>query len=316
MDHLTRRSIEVLFIMGLSLLIPDHSGGADREISIYSVNGPQERLIGENIILEYKGEETLADLGRRYDVGHLAIGDANLSLEPDDLADGNDILIPTSWIIPELMDEGILINLAELRLYFFRRGDNEGTFVSTFPIGIGREGFSTPTGDYEVMMKIKDPAWYPHASTRARNRALPFVVPPGPDNPLGPYWIELSLEGYGIHGTKTPSSIGKKISLGCIRLLDDDLEWLFERTYRGMPVKIINRAVKIAFSGGTPYLEVHRNGLTFRALESEVRRLAREYAIDRINPALLDKITGQALGIPVPLTGEISLTSNRNIEGK
>ena len=234
-------------------------------------------------------------------MGHLAIGDANLGLEPDDPAGGKEIVIPTFWILPELMDDGILINLAELRLYFFRTVKDNVHLVSTFPIGIGRDGFSTPTGDFEVTMKIKDPAWYPHATTRERNRTLPRVIPPGPDNPLGKYWIELSLEGYGIHGTKTPSSIGKKISLGCIRLLDEDLEWLFERAYRGMPVRIINKAVKIAYSEGTPYIEVHRNGLTFSELDLEVWRLAREYGIDRINPALLDKTTGQALGIPIPL---------------
>ena len=301
MDHLIKGSIQALILLILAFFVPPLAGSAEGEVASYRLEGSHQRLIGEDITLRYKGEESLADLGRRYGVGHLAIGDANLGLEPGDPAGGKEIVIPTSWILPELMDEGILINIAELRLYFFRTGDDDVTLVSTFPIGIGRDGFSTPTGDFEVTMKLKDPAWYPHATTRARNRALPRVVPPGPDNPLGPYWIDLSLEGYGIHGTKTPSSIGKKISLGCIRLLDKDLEWLFERAYRGMPVRIINKAVKIAYSRGTPYIEVHRNGLTFSELELEVWRLAREYAIDQINPALLDKTTGQALGIPVPL---------------
>lgn len=304
MNRLIKILIEALLLLGLTFLIPTSTGGAEGEVTTYRLHSPHQRLIGEDITLKYEGKESLADLGRRYGVGHLAIGDANLGLDPGDPASGKDIIIPTSWIVPELMEEGILINLAELRLYFFHRGDDNVALVSTFPIGIGRDGFDTPTGDFEVTMQLKDPAWYPHATTRERMPFLPRVVPPGPDNPLGKYWIALSLEGYGIHGTKAPSSIGKKISLGCIRLLEEDLEWLFERAYKGMPVRIINRAVKIAYSEGTPYLEVHRNGLTFSELESEVWRMAKEYAIDRINPALIDKTTGQALGIPVPLKRE------------
>ena len=300
MYYLIKVSIFALLLLGPSLLAPAQAY-AEREVVSYRLDGPHQRLIGENITLQYNGEESLADLGRRYGVGYLGMGDANMGFGPDDPAGGKNILIPTSWILPELMDEGILINLAELRLYFFSRGDDNMPVVSTFPIGIGRDGFSTPTGDFEVTEKVKDPIWYPHATTRARNKALPRAVPSGPDNPLGSYWIELSLEGYGIHGTNRPSSIGKKISLGCIRLPGKDLEWLFERTYRGMPVRIINKAVKVAYSEGTPYIEVHRNGLSFSELDLEVWRLAREYGIDRINPALLDKTTGQAMGIPVPL---------------
>ena len=250
MGHLIKRLIQALILLGLTFLVPSRTGPAEGEVVSYRLEGSHQRLIGEDITHRYEGEESLADLGRRYGVGHLGIGDANLGLDPDDRADGKEIVIPTSWILPERMDEGILINIAELRLYLFRTGDDNVTLVSTFPIGVGRDGFSTPTGDFEVTMKLKDPVWYPHATTRERNRALPRVVPPGPDNPLGKYWIELSLEGYGIHGTNRPSSIGKKISLGCIRLLNEDLEWLFSRAYRGMPVRIINKAVKITYSVG------------------------------------------------------------------
>lgn len=304
MAHLIKGSIYSFLLLGLAFFLPALVCGAEGDVASYRLNGPQQRLIGEDITIRYEGDESLADLGRRYGVGHLGIGDANLGLDPSDPAGGKEITIPSSWIVPELMNEGILINLAELRLYFFQRNADNVTLISTFPIGIGRDGFDTPTGDYEVTIKLKDPVWYPHATTRARKPTLPRFVPPGPDNPLGKYWIALSLEGYGIHGTKTPSSIGKKISLGCIRLLEKDLEWLFERAYKGMDVRIINRAVKIAYSEGTPYLEVHRNGLTFSELEAEVWRMAREYAIDRINPALIDKTTGQALGMPIPLKRE------------
>ena len=290
------------------LLIPiiSFAGPEEGRVKTYIINDSNKTVIGSVIKLLYEGEETLADIAIRYGIGYAEISDANWGLDPEGPARGKELIIPTQWVLPEIMEKGILVNLAELRLYYFENNDKDGKYVTTFPIGIGRSGFSTPTGDFEVTLKIKDPEWYPPKTSREANKDLPFVVPAGPDNPLGSRWIQLSLKGYGIHGTKVPSSIGKKISLGCIRLINEDVEWLYERAYEGMPVKIINMPVKIGWIGGSSYIEVHRNGMSFKELEEEVWRKAKELGVDQDKPARLDMAAGQALGVPLLLTESIA----------
>ena len=267
----------------------------------YNFYFPKETVIGELRSILYSGIKTPPELARNFHVGYLELAEANPKLNLLNRVNGKEITLPTSWILPEIMSEGILINLAEMRLYFFHPSKGKEATVNTFPIGIGRFGYDTPTGDFKVEMKLKNPTWYPNESSRERNPQLPIEVPPGPDNPLGKYWIQLSLNGYGIHGTNRPGTIGKKISLGCIRLFPENIEWLFAQVKTVMPVRIINMPVKFGIRQGVLYVEVHRNGLTLAELEKEAFRIKEEKAYDGIDDDVLRNAIKKTSGIPVPI---------------
>lgn len=290
-------SIAIFFVLFYAL--PSLAWEASK--NQYNFHFPNETVIGELRSILYSGINTPPEFARNFHVGYLELAEANPRLNLLNRVNGKEITLPTSWILPEIMSEGILINLAEMRLYFFHPLKNKKPVVSTFPIGIGRAGYDTPTGDFTVEMKLKNPIWYPNKSSRHRNPELPIEVPPGPDNPLGKYWIQLSLKGYGIHGTNRPGSIGKKISLGCIRLFPENIEWLFARVKAGMPVKIINMPVKFGMREGDLYAEIHRNGFTPEELEKEALRIKEEMAYDGIDDAILRDAINKASGIPVPI---------------
>jgi len=268
----------------------------------YSFYFPNETVIGELRNILYSGIKTPPELARNFHVGYLELAEANPALNLLNRVNAKEIILPTSWILPEIMTEGILINLAEMRLYFFHPPNGKEAIVSTFPIGIGRSGYDTPTGDFAVEMKLKNPTWYPNNSSRLRNPSLPIELPPGPKNPLGKYWIQLSLNGYGIHGTNRPGTIGKKISLGCIRLFPENIEWLFAQVKAGMPVKIINMPVKFGTREEILYVEVHRNGFSIAELEKEALRIKEEKAYDGIDDDILRNAIKEASGIPVPIS--------------
>ena len=267
----------------------------------YNFYFPNETVIGELRSILYSGIKTPPEIARNFHVGYLELAEANPKLNLLNRVNGKEITLPTSWILPEIMSEGILINLAEMRLYFFHPSKDKGAIVSTFPIGIGRSGYDTPIGDFAVEMKLKNPTWYPNKSSRLRNPNLPIEVPPGPKNPLGKYWIQLSLNGYGIHGTNSPGTIGKKISLGCIRLFPENIEWLFAQVKDGMPVRIINMPVKFGTREEILYVEVHRNGFSIAELEKEAFRIIEEKAYDGIDDDILRNIIKKANGLPVPI---------------
>ena len=267
----------------------------------YDFHFPDETVIGEARSVLYYGINTPPELARNFNIGYLELAEANPGLKLLNRVRGKEIILPTSWILPDIMSEGILINLAEMRLYFYQISKNEKPVVITFPVGIGRVDYDTPKGNFTVKMKLKDPTWYPNGSSRIRNPELPIEVPPGPDNPLGKYWIQLSLDGYGLHGTNRPESIGKRTSLGCIRLFPENIEWLFERVRAGMAVKIINMPVKFGMKKGELYVEVHRNGLTAEELEKEALRIKEEMAYDGIDDDILRDAVNKGSGIPVPV---------------
>ncbi|KAF1065976.1 MAG: putative L,D-transpeptidase YbiS [Pseudomonas citronellolis] len=171
---------------------------------------------------------------------------------------GTEIIIPTRFILPPGPREGIVINLAEYRLYYFPKGEN---VVYTFPLGIGREGWGSPIAHTSIVAKTKNPAWYPPASIRAEHAKdgdpLPTVVPPGPDNPLGPFKMALGVPGYLIHGSNKKYGIGTRTSHGCFRMFNNDVTQLFPMVPVGTSVRIVNEAYKFGRSGGKIYLEAH-----------------------------------------------------------
>ena len=186
---------------------------------------------------------------------------ANPAVDPWVPGDGVDVQLPTRFVLPVARRSGLVINIAEYRLYFFYRRDGKEV-VETYPISIGRMDWSTPLGRSSVTNKVYKPTWYPPASVReeyaADGRTLASQVPPGPDNPLGDYALRLSIPGYLIHGTNRPAGVGMRVTHGCIRMFPEDIELLFPRVAINTPVQIVNQPFKMGWLGDELYLEVHR----------------------------------------------------------
>lgn len=222
----------------------------------------QGDVVGEDYIVEAKAEETLLDIARDNNVGYQEIRRANPDVSVWMPGEGTEVMIPGRFILPPVEREGIVINVAELRLYYYPpTGEGETPRVETYPIGIGREGFDTPLGKTKTTMNLKDPAWYPPQSVRQeaaeRGEEAPAVVPPGPDNPLGSHAILLDIDGYLIHGTNKPDGIGMRASRGCIRMFPEDVASIFDRVPVGTQVNLINQPIKAGWDGNMPYVQVY-----------------------------------------------------------
>ena len=226
---------------------------------------PGSRLVGENRfhVVENNGG-SLESIAKKYNVGFLALLQANPGVDPYVPRAGSVLTIPLQTLLPDVPREGIVLNLAELRLYYYPPGKN---MVTVYPIGIGQLGGTTvtPTMVTTVSDKRANPTWTPTANIRARYKAqgidLPAVMPAGPDNPMGHHAIRLAAYGgvYLLHGTNADFGIGMRVSSGCIRLRDGDIKALFDQVTPGTKVTIINTPIKASVEpNGVRLVEVHQ----------------------------------------------------------
>lgn len=224
----------------------------------YPLPPPGEDVVGQVQVIEAKYEDTFADLGTRYGLGYQEMLDANPGVDAWLPGAGTKIVLPTRFILPPGPREGIVINLAEYRMYYYPKGKN---VVYTYALGIGREGWGSPIGSTRVIAKTPNPTWTPPASIRAEHAAdgdiLPAVVPAGPDNPLGPFKFGLGMSGYLIHGSNKKFGIGMRTSHGCFRMYNNNVLELADMAPVGTPVRIINEPYKFGLSGGKVFLEAH-----------------------------------------------------------
>lgn len=205
--------------------------------------------------------DTFAKLAKIYDVGLLSLMAANKGIDPFLPDIGTVLTIPTMFILPTEDRSGIVINLAELRLYYF---DDDKKQVHIFPVGIGRIGRDTPEMSSYINEKIPNPTWTPPKSIRdeylEKGIELPKVVPAGPDNPLGEYALRLAygVGDYLIHGTNRDFGIGLRVSSGCIRMEPVDIKWLFEQVSRKDRVRVVNIPIKVSLEPDrSVFMEVH-----------------------------------------------------------
>ncbi len=216
-------------------------------------------IIGEVKYVTGQPGTTLAEIGRQYDIGHVEMIEANPDINPKyELEYAREVVIPSEFIIPPGAREGIVINLAELRLYYFHPDNKQ---VTTEPIGIGRDGWNTPLGTTKIVEKKKDPTWTPTANIRADAQAngifIPKVVEAGDDNPMGRFALRLGWTEYLIHGTNKVEGIGRRSSAGCIRMYPEDIELLFSLVKIGTKVRVINTPVKFGWADGALFVEAH-----------------------------------------------------------
>ena len=268
-------------------------------------------VVGEIQTVKAKYEDTFVDIARAYGLGFDELVAANPTVDPWLPGDGKTIVLPTRFVLPEAPREGIVLNVAAKRLFYYRKTENgEQAIVETYPIGIGRSGWATPTGDTTVVSKARDPVWFVPASVRQEHLEagdpLPKQVPPGPDNPLGAYVLGLGIPGYLIHGTNRPAGVGMRISHGCVRLFPEDIEYLYEHVGIGSRVRIVNQPFLFGWQDGDLVLEAHSplqeddrdwyGNVLMHARSSLVR-----YTGDRtrLNEARVMKIAEDRRGFPV-----------------
>ena len=219
-------------------------------------------VIGTVATITARYEDTLVDIARRHGLGYYDVVRANPDVNPWLPGKGTEIVLPSRFVLPPGPRVGLVLNLAEYRMYYFpEAADGAPRYVYTFPMSIGRMDWETPLGKTKIIAMAKNPAWYPPQSVRDEHAAdgdpLPRVVPPGPQNPLGTRALRLGLPGYLIHGTNRPAGVGMRVSHGCIRMFPEDIEFLFERIRVNTPVRIINVPVKIGWEGDSLVAEVH-----------------------------------------------------------
>ena len=221
-----------------------------------------QSVIGELQRVSVEGENTLSDLAREYGLGFDEIVAANPDVDPWLPGVGTEVLLPTQYVLPDTSRSGIVLNIASKRLFYYPPAvEGQLPVVYTFPIGIGRVGWETPTGATTVTDKARDPNWYVPQSVRKEHAAagnpLPAVVPPGPDNPLGRYVLKLDMPGYLIHGTNQPYGVGMRVSHGCVRLYPENIEYLYPEIGRGERVEIVNEPYLLGERDGELYFEAH-----------------------------------------------------------
>jgi len=251
-----------------------------------------------------KNDESSIEIARKFKLGYNEIADANPDVDPFVPGNGTSVTIPSSWILPDVKSyEGIVINLSEMRLYyFFKRGSSK--LVATFPVGIGSEGNDTPTGEFKIVEKILKPSWTVPESIRREKPNLPAVVPPGPDNPLGSHALRLSLRSYLIHGTNRPWGVGRRASHGCIRLYPEDIPKLFKLAPNGARVTIVRQPVKIGVKNNKVFIEVHKDDYHKKLKYSEmaVKLLKRKNLLEGVDTEKLNAAIKEKRGIPVEIS--------------
>lgn len=224
---------------------------------------PGSDLVGRVQATVARHEDTLPDIARRFNVGYEEIVRANPGVDPWLPGEGTRVTLPTQYVLPDAPREGIVINLASMRLFYYlpRKDPDSPLEVITHPIGIGKVGWSTPEGRTKIVSRVKDPSWTPPASVRKEHAEngdpLPAKVPPGPDNPLGRHMMRLDWPSYLMHGTNKPYGVGMRVSHGCIRLYPEDIEDLFDIVTVGTGVTVVNQPYLLGWQDDVLFVQAY-----------------------------------------------------------
>ena len=279
---------------------------------------PMDDVVGAVQIVRARGEDTLSDIARRFNVGYEEMVSANPGVDPWLPQAGTEVVIPTAFVLPDAKRQGIVINLAAMRLFYFpKTKPGEPQKVVTHPLGIGRVGWRTPQGNTTIVSKAEAPAWTPTPAIRKEHAAdgdpLPKVVPPGPDNPMGTNVLRLGWPEYAIHGTDKPPSIGLRGTHGCLRLYPEDIVDMYDAVPVGTPVTVVNQPFLVGWQGDTLVMQ------TYPVLEEDKRKRHPDQFINLVrkkstqgghgaranvvvNEALVAEITKKPRAVAVPIS--------------
>jgi L,D-transpeptidase ErfK/SrfK len=277
------------------------------ERNVFSV-AKGDDVIGRLRAVRLEKGDTLPDIARHFSLGLNGVSAANPGVDIWVPGPGERIILPQSFILPDAPRNGIVINLAAMRLFQFK-GNSGPLTVLTYPVGVGTEERPSPMGQMRVERKVNRPTWHVPASIARdhlkKGDPLPATVLPGPQNPLGEYALYLSAQSYLIHGTNKPASIGLRATNGCFRLYPEDVKRLYESTPVKTPVSIVNQPYLLGQSNGVVYLEVHGSREDVDAAELD-KIYAKLKTIEKKSGRTLDwsnvkKVLAEARGIPVPI---------------
>ena len=303
---------------------PESPEAPDRSprVPTFPVEGDVAGQLG---VYETRYEDTFAAIGNRLALGYLELVKANPGVDPWLPGEGTTITLPRQYVLPDARREGIVINLAEYRLYYFT-----GQGVQVYPVGVGTAENPSPLTDAEVTMPLESPAWYPPASIRAEYEAsgdyLPRMIPPGPENPLGSHALLLSEKGYLIHGTNKKFGVGMPVSHGCFRMYNEDISRFVYQVAKGTPVQVVHDAVKIGFSDDEVWLEVHRPHEDYSSQDrdrlwqqvfAEVESFRASHPGVEVKRSAIELAVDQADGLPTMIGERVTrMAADRTVDGK
>jgi L,D-transpeptidase ErfK/SrfK len=269
-----------------------------------------QAIVGTMAAVNTNENDTLSDIARHFGLGYNDISIANPSIEPWTPKPNSRVLLPLRFIVPDAPRKGIVLNLANMRMFYYPK-KQPGTLF-TYPVGIGRQGWNTPMGLTRIADKKANPTWaVPESIQREhaeKGAPLPKFVRSGPDNPLGYYAMHLGFPGYLIHGTNKPYGIGMQISHGCVQLYPEDIKELFGKATVGMDVRITHQPYLTAWDNGVLYLEAHKpldkwskNKAQLKSqLLKKLQRIGTSAKVS-IDWKKVDRIIDRSDGIPTPI---------------
>jgi L,D-transpeptidase ErfK/SrfK len=285
----------------------------------FEVDASDDDVVGVVQVTKVGKDDTLTDVARRFNSGYEEIARANPGVDVWLPGPGREVVVPTQYVLPDAPHEGIVVNIAEMRLYYFpARKKGERQIVYTHPIGIGRVGWQTPGGSTTVVRKAKDPVWRPPPDIIKEHREdgdnLPAVVGPGPDNPLGNRALYLGWPEYLIHGTNKPVGVGMRVSHGCMHLYPEDILQIYDMVAIGTKVRVVNQPFVFGWHQGRLYMEAFgsleddrrdwqkaRQGLLAKALGARMQTRLKELN-EEVNWDLVMQLAEKPRGVPVPVT--------------
>ena len=284
------------------------------------VLAPGQEVVGTLQIVKVRKDETLSDIGRRFNVGLGEMTRANPNVDPWIPKPGTRVVVPTQYVLPDAPHRGIVVNVAAMRIFYYpphKRGKPQ--IVITHPVGIGRQGWKTPIGVTHVLWHEKNPVWHVPPSIIAEHRQegdiLPKVMGPGPDNPLGDYALHLGWSGYLIHGTNKPVSVGLRVSHGCVHLFPEDIAQIFKMVPNGTEVRVVNQPYLFGWKDGQLYLqstgplEDDKRPWNKQARRLLAATLTHEQRVDlkqlhdKIDWDRVVQLVKAPVGVPIPVSG-------------
>jgi L,D-transpeptidase ErfK/SrfK len=241
--------------------------------------------------------DSLFVLARRHGVAYPAVVRANGLSNPNIIRAGRVLVLPTQYILPAVKENGVVINIPENRLFLFRAGKVRAVYPAT----VGLPTWKTAIGPFTVTSKVPKPTWYMPPELAERENVKREIVPPGPHNPLGDFWIGTSLKHTGIHSTNSPMTIGRSLSHGCIRLYPEHVKELFGEVTMGEAGEILYEPIKIAVNGDDVLVEIHPD---IYSLVPDIPRVAEERlkalgVWEKVDAGLLRRAVTEARGMPV-----------------
>jgi L,D-transpeptidase ErfK/SrfK len=316
-----------LSILALSILLVGGSSAETwKEENFYSKTiivarpfalpqGPKDMqaqtIVGSPREYTIQKKDTLLDVARYFDLGYNELVQVYPDMDPWLPPVGETLTLPTFWTLPKSGNEGVVVNIPEMRLYYFppREKDEAQRTVVTLPVGLGREDWPTPVAKFKISGKTPNPTWVIPESIKKERIAEKgwsedFIPGGSPDNPMGKYKIQLTLPMYAIHDTNNPWAVGRLVTHGCIRLYPEDIQQFYNVIRVGVPGEFVYQPVKIGFLNGKVYAEVHEDiyGLV-PDLWQEAQKVARESGWqDMIDNNLLLKVLMKKNGVPTDIT--------------